>query len=409
MRKNRLIAIAGILFILLTLISAGCSIISPESLRERYFGSKASSEENLSSYDEANDSDGEGSQRYAGSENESNALRPDFDLTEQPSQPDSAEDEDPETAILASQSVPTSRFPSALSPAPVIPIESITLDVTSITINKNTEHKISHSIAPNNATDRSVTYQSTDEAVVIVTNEGRLFAVGAGSAVIHCVSASGDIVASCEVIVVVPVSRVTVTTDRNLFKTGETCSFSVSVFPEDATDKDITISVSNSIAEVASGNSITCLSSGRVAIIATSSNGVSVSREIDIINLAEFAAEVFRLTNNERQNHGLADFSSNSELTATAVLRAGECEAAFSHTRPDGRDCFTAFSENGVSYIRAAENLAYGQLTPAEVVAGWMNSPGHRANILNERLGSLGVGVELGSNGRLYWAQSFTD
>ena len=121
---------------------------------------------------------------------------------------------------------------------------------------------------------------------------------------------------------------------------------------------------------------------------------------------AEFAAEVVRLTNIERANAGLpALAASNSALTAAAGTRAKEIIVSFSHTRPDGRSCFTAFDEHKVSYRGAGENIAWGQSTPQAVVTGWMNSPGHKANILGNYT-HIGVGVEK-SGGRYYWVQLF--
>ena len=313
----------------------------------------------------------------------------------------------PETPPEAAQ--PSASDPPPVSVPPFIPVESISLDITSAAIDASGELRIVHTIFPADATDKTVYFETSDSSVATVTNGGVVRAVGAGTVVIHCVSVSGDARASVSITVVIPVTGISVSTNKSVFRVGELCSFTVSVFPEDATDKTYTISFSNSNAEDAGGNSITCISDGRVTITATASNGVSGSREINIVDLGQFAAEVFRLTNIERQNNGLDDFSQNSALTATAAVRAAESIELFSHTRPDGRDCFSAFTENGVSFSRAAENIAYGQTTPAEVVAGWMNSPGHRANILNSNLGTLGTGVEMDSNGRLYWSQVFTD
>lgn len=127
------------------------------------------------------------------------------------------------------------------------------------------------------------------------------------------------------------------------------------------------------------------------------------------IDLKEYAAEVLRLINIERRNAGLTDLAPDAALTNTAVTRAKEIITLFSHDRPDGRDCFTAYDENSVSYRTAAENIAAGQRTPEKVVESWMNSPGHKANILYENFGRVGVGVEADSDGKLYWSMNFTD
>lgn len=114
-----------------------------------------------------------------------------------------------------------------------------------------------------------------------------------------------------------------------------------------------------------------------------------------------------RLCNIERANNGLPALSAgNSTLTAAAQKRATEIVQSFSHTRPDGRSTFTVLADYGISYRAAGENIAYGQSTPAEVVEGWMNSSGHRANILNSAYTQIGVGC-YSSGGRLYWTQLF--
>ena len=92
---------------------------------------------------------------------------------------------------------------------------------------------------------------------------------------------------------------------------------------------------------------------------------------------------------------------------AAAQVRAEEIVTSFSHTRPNGSSFSTALKEQNVSYRGAGENIAWGQRSPEEVVNAWMNSAGHRANILNERFTTIGVGhYQKGSTH--YWAQLFT-
>jgi uncharacterized protein YkwD len=121
------------------------------------------------------------------------------------------------------------------------------------------------------------------------------------------------------------------------------------------------------------------------------------------------AAEVVRLVNVERAKAGLSALSSShATLNAAARLRAGELPRRIdaTHRRPDGREWHTALEESGVgSYHAAGENIAAGQKSAAEVVKDWMNSPGHKANILGDYK-YIGVGV-VEKNGRLYWSQEF--
>ena len=120
-----------------------------------------------------------------------------------------------------------------------------------------------------------------------------------------------------------------------------------------------------------------------------------------------YAAEVVRLVNAERAKAGLSALRMDAGVTAAAQVRAREIVSTFSHTRPDGRKCFTALEEAGVRYRGAGENIAYGQPSAAAVVNAWMNSPGHRANILNANFTTIGVGHHtVGSTH--YWTQFFT-
>ena len=121
-----------------------------------------------------------------------------------------------------------------------------------------------------------------------------------------------------------------------------------------------------------------------------------------------YVNEVLRLVNIERQKYGLDALSLNDNLCKVADIRANEIIVSFSHTRPNGSSCFTVLNENGISYRACGENLAYGQRTPQEVVTGWMNSTGHRENILSNRYHKIGIGV-VQQSGVYYWSQMFTD
>ena len=92
-------------------------------------------------------------------------------------------------------------------------------------------------------------------------------------------------------------------------------------------------------------------------------------------------------------------------MTRTKEL---QCERLFSHTRPDGSSFATALKEQNVSYRSAGENIAWGQQTPKEVVTAWMNSSGHRANIMNPNFTTIGVGYYENERGTDYWCQLFT-
>lgn len=126
----------------------------------------------------------------------------------------------------------------------------------------------------------------------------------------------------------------------------------------------------------------------------------------------EFADKVFELTNLEREKAGLPKLQKKETLTRIAVVRAWETTVSWSHTRPDGSKFKTLYDAYGLNYGKYGENIAVGQTTPESVVNTWMNSTGHRENILNPDFTYLGVGfykVSGGSKGGLsyYWAQDF--
>ncbi|MBQ8980068.1 MAG: hypothetical protein IJ077_00480 [Eubacterium sp.] len=116
-----------------------------------------------------------------------------------------------------------------------------------------------------------------------------------------------------------------------------------------------------------------------------------------------YASQVLKLVNEHRRNNGLSTLTMTEKLTDGAMIRAAETAVSFSHTRPNGEQCFTAFE-----WSRAAgENIAYGQRSPEQVVNSWMNSSGHRANILSANFTTIGIGCfEYG--GTYYWSQAFS-
>lgn len=122
---------------------------------------------------------------------------------------------------------------------------------------------------------------------------------------------------------------------------------------------------------------------------------------------SSYAAQLLRLVNEERAKAGLSALTMDTGLTAAGNVRAKEIVSSFSHTRPDGTSFSTAIREQGVSFRGAGENIAWGQKSPEEVMNAWMNSPGHRANILNERYTRFGGGHYQNAKGTSYWVQLF--
>lgn len=139
-------------------------------------------------------------------------------------------------------------------------------------------------------------------------------------------------------------------------------------------------------------------------------NMIMPGQKLTVPNINDVKAlenEVVRLVNIERAKQGLAPLTNNWELARVARYKSQDMKNKnyFSHTSPTYGSPFQMMQHFGIVYRTAGENIAMGQRTPQEVMTAWMNSPGHRANILNTSFKEIGVGVA--KNGTIYWTQQF--
>ena len=123
-------------------------------------------------------------------------------------------------------------------------------------------------------------------------------------------------------------------------------------------------------------------------------------------SVQNFEEEVARLVNEQRAKNGLSPLTLNWELSRVARYKSEDMarNRYFSHTSPTYGTPFEMIRSFGLSYRSAGENIAYGQRTPAAVMDAWMNSSGHRANILNASYTQIDVGYYANGN---YWTQMF--
>ncbi|MBT1098276.1 CAP domain-containing protein [Streptomyces sp. Tu102] len=121
------------------------------------------------------------------------------------------------------------------------------------------------------------------------------------------------------------------------------------------------------------------------------------------------AAEVVDLTNRERARAGLRPLAADPALTTAAQSYSADmaARAFYSHTSPEGTQPWDRAAAAGSRMRAIGENIACGQRSPAEVVEGWMNSPGHRANILKRDFSHIGIGFAGGGPAGTYWTQLF--
>ena len=129
----------------------------------------------------------------------------------------------------------------------------------------------------------------------------------------------------------------------------------------------------------------------------------------DESNSDDWGYEVLNLVNEERKKNGLKELKWDDKLAELSYSHCADMieRNYFSHNTPDGETPFDRMKNAGISYRAAGENIAAGQYSPEEVMNSWMNSDGHRANILNPNFEYLGVGVAWGGSYGIYWTQSF--
>ena len=135
--------------------------------------------------------------------------------------------------------------------------------------------------------------------------------------------------------------------------------------------------------------------------------GQNVTETVSSVNSME--KQVASLTNSERKSAGFGRLILDSQLSKLARMKAEDMakKGYFSHTSPTYGSAFDMMKKYGVSYRTAGENIAKGQKTPEAVMNGWMNSSGHRANILSSMYTHIGVGYAKDSKGNTYWVQIF--
>lgn len=135
-------------------------------------------------------------------------------------------------------------------------------------------------------------------------------------------------------------------------------------------------------------------------------------QKLTIPNIDDIKAqenEVIRLVNAERAKNGLPALKANWELSRVARYKSQDMidKNYFAHQSPTYGSPFDMMESFGIRFSAAGENIAKGQRTPAEVMNAWMNSPGHKSNILSRSYTEIGVGLARNKNGVCYWTQMF--
>ena len=121
----------------------------------------------------------------------------------------------------------------------------------------------------------------------------------------------------------------------------------------------------------------------------------------------DWKEEMLTLVNAERKKAGLSALKLDEKMCEAAQVRAEECLKSYSHTRPNGKELTTALDEAGVKYSYWGENIHEKQTSVKGAMESWMDSEGHKANILGKNFNSVGFGRVKDKNGKYYMVQMF--
>lgn len=149
---------------------------------------------------------------------------------------------------------------------------------------------------------------------------------------------------------------------------------------------------------------VPCISANAAGVSATTFTEQTTT--LTDSEMSDYANQVAVLVNKERSAKGLSPLRVLPKLQSAAQVRAQEITQKFDHVRPNGLNCFSVIDEFGLDYYYIGENIAAGQTSPERVMTAWMNSEGHKSNILDPDFMYIGVGVTQ-KNNTIYWTQIF--
>lgn len=265
--------------------------------------------------------------------------------------------------------------------------EEISLKVGEITV-------VQAVVVPDDSEKNPILWSSNDEGVAVVSQKGEIRAVAKGECVITATLGKDDQI-KAELRVQVTSPEGNGVSDQG---TGNTNS-SINESLNGGTGGSSGNGNQNSSPEQTGNSNSGALNSG-------------TSEAEPVVNayyMDSYAEQVLGIVNTRRAEAGLEPLTMNYTLVSAAKVRAAEIVQSFSHTRPNGTSCFTAWDEAGVGYSGAGENLAAGQWSAESAMNAWMNSEGHRANILNGSFTQIGIACyyDPDSPYGYYWVQCF--
>ncbi len=175
----------------------------------------------------------------------------------------------------------------------IVPVQSIKLNKTSVTLEKGTEDILVATLLPEDATDKRITWSSSNESIVIIGNNGKIFAFNPGTAVITVTTEDGRYTAECEVTVRVSVSSVSLNKNELSMTKGSNETLTATVLPEDATDKGIIWTSSDeSVVTVDTTGKVTAVGAGQATVTATTADGGKTAECLVTVTISAESVEL---------------------------------------------------------------------------------------------------------------------
>ncbi len=286
--------------------------------------------------------------------------------------------------------------------------ESISLSQTEAQLTEGENITLLATVIPEEFQETAVLWSSSDDSIATVDSAGVVTGVKEGSCVIT-VSVQADDTIKAE-------ARIQVTGGEDENTGGNSGSQgsgntqgSNGGNNNSGNNNGNNSNGNNSSGNNSSGNNSGSVNNGGTTSGSGGSGSGTAGSTASPYYMDSYAEQVLGIVNARRQEAGLAPLTMNYTLVNAAKVRAVEITQSFSHTRPDGRSCFTAFDEAGVGYSGAGENIAAGQWSPDSVMNSWMNSEGHRANIMDPNFTQIGIACYYSpdSDYGYYWVQCF--
>ena len=292
---------------------------------------------------------------------------------------------------------------------------SVKISPTALTLGKGESYTIKENTNSGSyANAANLKWTSTNTRVVTVKkgsgNKAALKAVGTGTASVRVTLYNGR-TATCRVTIKKAPASVKISPSSLTLNVGESYTIKENTnsgsYANAANLKWTSTNTRVVTVKKGSGNKavLKAVSEGTANVKLTLYNGKTAICKVSVVDCSDvysaktdkdyysLSHKVYEIVNQERIKAGVKPLRFNDKVYKAAMIRAKECHKYFSHIRPNGKDCFTALSEAGVKQNYAGENIAVGFSSPKSVMEVWMQSIGHRSNILNPVFTDFGCGV----------------